>query len=155
VVADFVGISGRARILTGTDDFLGGALIGPTIPDEFRRGERGRVVLEAHGVIGANAVILPNLTIGEGAAIGAGSIVTKSLAPWTVYAGMPARPLKPRPKDTVRRYEQLLFAKYGYPERPVRPLLPRPSLPRFIRPTIPPPAAWLPFLDAAYEQKGP
>jgi galactoside O-acetyltransferase len=120
IVADFAGISSGARILTGTDDFLGGALTGPTIPDEFRQVERGLVVLETHALIGANAVVLPNVTIGEGAAVGAGSVVTRSLAPWTIYAGAPARPVKPRPKDTILRYEQLLFAKYGYPEYRVR-----------------------------------
>lgn len=41
--------------------------------------------------IGANATILPNLNIGEGSRIGAGAVVTKDVAPWSVVVGNPAR----------------------------------------------------------------
>jgi acetyltransferase-like isoleucine patch superfamily enzyme len=46
--------------------------------------------------IGGRAVILLGVTIGEGAAIGAGSVVTKDIPAWTVAAGNPARVLKDR-----------------------------------------------------------
>jgi acetyltransferase-like isoleucine patch superfamily enzyme len=54
---------------------------GPTI----KRGAR----------IGVNATLLPHVTIGEGALIGAGSVVTHDIAPHTVAYGNPARPVKP------------------------------------------------------------
>lgn len=41
--------------------------------------------------IGFGAAILPGVTIGEGAVVGAGSVVTKDVKPWTVVAGNPAR----------------------------------------------------------------
>jgi acetyltransferase-like isoleucine patch superfamily enzyme len=44
--------------------------------------------------IGANATILPGLTIGEGAMVGAGSVVTKDVPPHTVVAGNPARVMR-------------------------------------------------------------
>ena len=44
--------------------------------------------------IGANATILCGLTIGEEAIIGAGSVVTKDVLPWTIVAGNPAKVLK-------------------------------------------------------------
>jgi galactoside O-acetyltransferase len=116
-LSDFCGISSGARVITGTDDFAGGGLTGPTIPDEFRKVTRGSVVLEAHVVIGANAVILPNVRIGEGAAVGAGAVVTRDLDPWTIYAGVPARPLKPRDPAAIQLAELSLFAKYGTPDR--------------------------------------
>lgn len=53
-------------------------------------------------VIGANAwvagwsIVLPGVTIGEGAVVGAGAVVTKDIAPWTVVAGNPARVVKKR-----------------------------------------------------------
>lgn len=43
--------------------------------------------------IGANATILPGLTIGEGAMVGAGSVVTKDVPPRTLVVGNPARPV--------------------------------------------------------------
>jgi len=44
--------------------------------------------------IGSGAVILPGVTIGEGAMIGAGSVVTKDVPPRTVVAGNPARVIR-------------------------------------------------------------
>jgi acetyltransferase-like isoleucine patch superfamily enzyme len=46
--------------------------------------------------IGANCIILPGITVGEGAVIGAGSVVTKSVPPWTIVAGVPARIVRKR-----------------------------------------------------------
>ena len=52
--------------------------------------------------IGENAwvagwsIILPGVTIGEGAVVGAGSVVTKNVEPWTVVAGNPAKVIKRR-----------------------------------------------------------
>lgn len=44
--------------------------------------------------IGFNAIILKGITIGEGAIIGAGSVVTKDIPPWTIAAGNPARVIR-------------------------------------------------------------
>jgi acetyltransferase-like isoleucine patch superfamily enzyme len=115
VIADFAGISSGARILSGTDDFGGVGLTGPTVPAEFRAVERGVVTVESHVVVGANAVVLPNVTIGEGAVVGAGSVVTKSLEPWFVYVGAPARPLKPRRREEVLAGERELYRRFGRP----------------------------------------
>ena len=123
IVGDFAGISSGARILTGTDDFAGAGMTGPTIPDEFRAVERGTVTIESHVVVGANTVVLPNVTIGEGAVVGAGSVVTTDLAPWFVYVGAPARAVKPRRSDGILAQERELYERYGRPEGSAR--LPR------------------------------
>jgi UDP-2-acetamido-3-amino-2,3-dideoxy-glucuronate N-acetyltransferase len=41
--------------------------------------------------IGSHATVLPNLTIGEGALVGAGAVVTRDVPPFAVVAGVPAR----------------------------------------------------------------
>lgn len=51
----------------------------------------GKVVIKDWAYIGAHSQIMPGVTIGEGAIVAAGSIVTKSVAPNTVVAGNPAR----------------------------------------------------------------
>ena len=91
VIGDFSGIASGARILTGSDDFQGSGLTGPTIPPEFRAVERSEVVVESHAIVGANAVVLPGVRIGEGAVVGAGAIVTRDLPSWTINVGSPAQ----------------------------------------------------------------
>ena len=45
-------------------------------------------------LIGMGTIILPGVTIGEGAIIGAGSIVTRDIPAWSIAAGNPAKVLK-------------------------------------------------------------
>lgn len=49
--------------------------------------------------IGFNSIILKGVTIGEGAIVGAGSVVTKDLPAWTIVAGNPARVIREIPED--------------------------------------------------------
>ena len=51
----------------------------------------GKVVIKDWAYIGAGSHIMPGVTIGEGALVAAGSIVTKSVAPHTIVGGNPAR----------------------------------------------------------------
>ena len=46
--------------------------------------------------IGARAIVLPGVTIGEGAVVGAGAVVTKDVEPFTVVGGNPAKFIKHR-----------------------------------------------------------
>lgn len=120
---DFSTLSSGVRFFSGTDDFLGTGMANSTIPDEYRNATRSTTILRAHGLVGANTTVLAGVTIGTGAAIGAGSLVRKSLPPWKVYAGNPLRTLKERPRDSILRQEQELYAKYGVPEEPFRDVL--------------------------------
>jgi acetyltransferase-like isoleucine patch superfamily enzyme len=49
--------------------------------------------------VGFNSIVLKGVTIGEGAIVGAGSVVTKDVAPWTVVAGNPARTIREIPPN--------------------------------------------------------
>ncbi|MEK8090577.1 hypothetical protein [Thermithiobacillus plumbiphilus] len=121
---DFCGLSSGIRVVTGSDDFLGLGLTNPTIPSEFRAVKRSYVEIKAHAIIGANSVILPGVTVGVGAAVGAGSVVRKSLDPWNIYAGNDARLIGERRRDRILRYEQELYLRYGTPPRCFRDLRP-------------------------------
>ena len=87
VMEEFSGLSAGCRIITGSDDFSGGGFGNPTISEDFRNVRTGKIVIEKFAIVGTNSVILPNITIGEGASVGAGSVVTKNLEPWGVYVG--------------------------------------------------------------------
>lgn len=50
----------------------------------------GKIILEDDVWIGANCTITDNVTIGTGSIVGANSVVTKSIPPFTIYAGVPA-----------------------------------------------------------------
>jgi acetyltransferase-like isoleucine patch superfamily enzyme len=53
----------------------------------------GFVAIEDHVWIGARAIVLPGITLGRGAVVAAGSVVTKNVAPMTIVAGVPAKPV--------------------------------------------------------------
>jgi acetyltransferase-like isoleucine patch superfamily enzyme len=70
-----------------------------TQPNESRivpyvNSHKGSISVDSDAWIGTGAVILPNVTIGEGAVVGANSVVTKSVAPYTVVGGVPAHRIK-------------------------------------------------------------
>jgi acetyltransferase-like isoleucine patch superfamily enzyme len=88
VIGDFVGIGAGVRILTGSEEIEGG-LTNPTIPPEFRRVRRARTVIGAHALIFTNSIVLPGVTIGEGAVVAAGSVVHRDVPPWSILAGNP------------------------------------------------------------------
>lgn len=54
------------------------------------------VVIEDDVWIGANAVVTAGVTIGRGAVVGAGAVVTRSVEPYTIVVGVPARPVGTR-----------------------------------------------------------
>lgn len=56
--------------------------------------ERKPVVIEEYAWIGARVIILPGITIGKGSVVGAGSVVTKNIPPYSVAGGNPARVIK-------------------------------------------------------------
>lgn len=61
----------------------------------------GKVVLKHHVLIGAHTIIMPGVTIGEGASIGAMSLVKSDIEPWTVNAGIPTRVLGKRDDPSI------------------------------------------------------
>jgi galactoside O-acetyltransferase len=98
-IGDFSAVSQGARLLTGTDDFIHGGFGNSTVPTEYRNAKRAPISVGRFCIVGANAVVLPGVTIGEGAVVGANSVVTRDLEPWGVYVGN--RRHRERDRDTV------------------------------------------------------
>jgi galactoside O-acetyltransferase len=118
VMEDFSGLSGGVRVYTGNEDYQGNSLTNPAVPPPYRNPTRSFVHIGRHAIIGANSVVLPGVEVSEGAAVGALSLVNRSLEPWTVYLGSPARPIGDRPKDKILQLEaqlrEALFDKGGH-----------------------------------------
>lgn len=84
-IEDRVTISHRVMILTHTD-----AGTSP-LKDEFISTSQAPVVIRRGAYIGANVTILEGVEIGESSVVGAGAVVTQSVAPGSVVVGVPAR----------------------------------------------------------------
>lgn len=114
-LGDFAGLSHGVKILSASDDFVGGALIGPTIPDEFRNVDARPVTLGRHVVIGAGSLVLPGSVLDEGATIGSLSLVRGHVAAWSVSTGTPARKVRDRDRvgvlDAETRFTESLRAQ--------------------------------------------
>jgi phosphonate metabolism protein (transferase hexapeptide repeat family) len=60
-----------------------------------------RVVIGNDCWIGHGAIILPNVSVGDGAVIAAGAVVSRNVPPYTIVGGVPARPIRKRFSDAV------------------------------------------------------
>lgn len=97
-IGDGTGIADRCLIADHGHDhmsYLAPALASGEDP-EFGWGvtDAAPVVIGKAVHIGCGAVILPGVEIGDGAVVGANSVVTRSVPPYTVVAGVPAKPIK-------------------------------------------------------------
>ncbi len=84
-IGRFVGIASGSRLLCGSENFRGGALMTASVPDAFRQVDRRGIIIGDYCVVGANSVIFPGVEIGEGAIVGSLAVVKKSLEPWGVF----------------------------------------------------------------------
>lgn len=109
VLGDFAGIGAGVRIVTGSEQVDAGGLTNPTVPSEWRTVRRGKVEVRAHAVIFTGTIILPDVVVGEGAVVAAGSVVHRSLKEWCIYAGQPLVQIGVREKKDVLNKAALLL----------------------------------------------
>ena len=107
ILKDYSGISSRCAVYALSDDYSGAAMTNSAVPEEFRIVIKGPVVLERHVIVGSGSMIMPNVVIGEGAAVGSMSFVNKNLDAWGIYAGVPCKRLKERSMELLKKEEQL------------------------------------------------
>lgn len=111
VLEDFSCVGPGSRLLVASDSFQGDALVGSAVPAKFRNVKRKPITLKRHAIVGANCVIMPGVTIGEGACIGANSLVLHDVVPWTIMGGSPVRLIKYRMQGNIHILEQQLEAE--------------------------------------------
>lgn len=100
-ISDFCTLAYGVKIFSQSDDYSGQTMVNSLIPKKFKNELFAEVKLEKHVVVGAGATVFPGVTIAEGCAIGAMSLVSKSTKPWGIYVGSPAKLLKNRSKDLL------------------------------------------------------
>lgn len=106
---DFVTLAPGCRLFSESEDYLESAFTNPTVPDKYRSTSIGQIVLGRFVILGANCVVLPGVTIGEGASVGALSLIKDNIEPWTVNAGIPTRQIKKRDKNRILELYQKMI----------------------------------------------
>lgn len=96
-----VSISSQVCILTGDHD----------VQSPHFEGRVRAVNIEDYVFIGTRAMILPGVTLGQGCVVGAGAVVTKDVAPYTIVAGVPAKLVGQRIQDLayIPTYHRFFF----------------------------------------------
>src|ERR1019366_7467792 len=110
-LADFCNISSRVSIYSSNDDYSGASMTNPTVPAEFTNVQHADVKIGRHVIIGSGSIVLPGVTLEEGVAIGALSLVNKNCKTFGIYAGVPAIRIGERRCDLLeveRRFNESL-----------------------------------------------
>ncbi|MCG2736005.1 MAG: acyltransferase [Candidatus Methanoperedenaceae archaeon] len=93
-IEDKVGIGPCVTIIIHSDPF-------PSPLQKIYPKKTLPVIIKKGSWIGARAVILPGIIIGEFSVVAAGAVVTKNVSPYTVVAGVPARVINTIDKDQI------------------------------------------------------
>jgi len=109
-IGDFSSLSQGVRLFSAIDDFSGRWMTNATLPPHVVRVEAAPINIGRHVPIGSGSLILPGVSVGEGAAVGALSLVNQSLAEWFIYSGRPATKVRPRERDLLALEAQALAA---------------------------------------------
>jgi len=107
-INDFSGVAYNSTIIANSDDYTGEFLHNPEMPMRYKKQTAEPVVLERHSLIASHCLIVPGVTIGEGTAVGAMSLVLKSTEKWSMYVGIPAKKIKERKKNILDLEQQLI-----------------------------------------------
>lgn len=100
----------KPTIITGDHriDLVGKYLIDITVDEKLPENDMP-VIIEDDVWVGANVTILKGVTIGRGSVIAAGAVVTRSIPPYSIAAGVPAKVLKQRfTIEQIRLHEERL-----------------------------------------------
>lgn len=113
-IEDFSGLSSRVSVYSSSDDYSGAAMTNPTVPPEFTNVRHAEVKIGRHVIVGAGSIVLPGVTLEEGVAVGALSLVRKDCKAFGIYMGSPAKRIGERKRDLLeieKRFIEYLSQK--------------------------------------------
>ena len=110
IFGDDVMLGPNVTVVTGDHriDIPGRTMISVTDAEKLPENDRD-VVFEGDNWIGANATVLRGVTVGEGAVVSAGAVVTKDVPPYAIVGGVPAKVIKMRFTDVELESHQALL----------------------------------------------
>lgn len=99
---DFSTLAAKCSVYAVSDDYTGLSITNPMVPAKYKPTFISKAVhLGKYAILGCNSVVLPGVNIPEGAAVGSLSLVTRSLEPWSINTGIPAKKKSDRHKDIL------------------------------------------------------
>ena len=115
-IKDRVMIGSRCMIIGGDHEYSN-----PELCMRFPgvKGDNRNIIIEEDAWIGSGVMLLKKSMIGEGAIVGASSLVNSSVLPYSVYAGQPARFIKPRFEtyEALLKHLEMMKRKYAFTSR--------------------------------------
>lgn len=106
VIGNYVNISSRVSIYSTSDDYSGQFMCGPLVDPKYIHDIGNKIVIEDDVIIGTGCVLLPGALLRCGVAVGSMSLVKRELKPFGIYAGIPARYLKERSREMLKKRMQ-------------------------------------------------
>lgn len=87
-----------AKIVAGTNTPMGISM-SVSAPQELQYIQRDFVILKRLSFVATGAIVLPRVTLGEGAVLAAGSVAVKDVPPWEIWGGSPAIKIRDRDRE--------------------------------------------------------
>jgi len=84
---DHVCLAAGSRIMTTTNDYKGGYHMSSASLLDQQKIKGNKIIMKKDCFIGTNAIVFPDVYIGEGAIVGAGSVITKYVPAWAIVVG--------------------------------------------------------------------
>lgn len=101
IIGDYVSVAPGTVLLSAVYSHKEGLRMVDGLLDGATHALYGKLIIKNDVYIGANCTLMPNITIGEGAVIGAGSFVNRDIEPWSINVGSPTRKIGERPRLVV------------------------------------------------------
>jgi len=108
IIEDFSGVSSKVSIYSSNDDYTGEYMSNPTVPDQYTNVTHADVLICKHVLIGSGSIILPGVTLHEGAVVGALSLINKDCDEFFIYKGNPAKKIVERSRELLKLEKEFL-----------------------------------------------
>jgi len=90
LIEDYAAVASGGKIISGSNT-LDAPSMSACAPETIQRVKKSRTVLRRYSTVLTNGVVLPGVTLEEGAILAAGGVATKDIPAWEVWGGVPAR----------------------------------------------------------------